>query len=75
MNAVGKAASFAAVGIAAGVVMSALAIDITDAAVAGAIVAAGVCHVILLANDRSQHHDGTLDLISAFVINVAFTGT
>jgi hypothetical protein len=42
LRAVGKAASFAAVGIAAGVVMSTLAIDLTDAAIAGAIVAAGM---------------------------------
>ncbi len=36
-----KAAGTLAVGLAAGVVMSALAIDLTDAAVAGAILAAG----------------------------------
>ncbi|KAK9824458.1 hypothetical protein WJX72_010426 [[Myrmecia] bisecta] len=37
----GKAAGYAALGVAATVVMSALAIDITDAAVASAVVAAG----------------------------------
>lgn len=36
-----KAAGTLAVGLAAGVVMSALALDLTDAAVAGAILAAG----------------------------------
>jgi hypothetical protein len=36
-----KAAGTLAVGLAAGVVMSALAIDLTDATVAGAILAAG----------------------------------
>jgi hypothetical protein len=41
LEAVGKAASFAAVGLAAGVLMSALAIDLTDAALASALFAAG----------------------------------
>ena len=42
MQAAGRAAGFAAVGLAAGVLMSALAVDLTDATVASAIFAAGL---------------------------------